>query len=84
VGVEERERPGAVEGLKPQCDLRDFDGEVVEVDAVDAAAKSTSGPATPTTRSGYANDHPVPQRTPWLFRKLDAVAVLTGPLLPAP
>jgi hypothetical protein len=26
----------------------------------------------------------VPQRTPGQFRKLDAVAVLTGPLLPAP
>ena len=27
---------------------------------------------------------PMPQRTPGLFRKLDAMAVLTGPLLPAP
>ena len=41
-------------------------------------------PATPTTRSGCADDHPVLQRTPGLFRKLDAIAVLTGPLLPAP
>jgi len=32
----------------------------------------------------HANDHPVPQRTPGQFRELDAVAVLTGPLLPAP
>ena len=48
------------------------------------AARSASGPATPTTRSGHADDHPVPQRTPGQFRKLDAVAVLTGPLLPAP
>jgi hypothetical protein len=37
----------------------------------------------PTTRSGHANDHPMPQRTPGPFRKLDAIAVLTGPLLPA-
>ena len=44
------------------------------------AAKLTSGRATPTTRSGHA-DHPsaVPA-----FRKLDALAVLTAPLLPAP
>ena len=45
-----------------------------------SAVRSASGPATPTIRSGPA-DHPpaVPA-----FRKLDAVAVLTGPLLPAP
>jgi hypothetical protein len=31
------------------------------------------------------DDHPVPQHTPHEpFRKLDAIAVLTGPLLPAP
>jgi hypothetical protein len=46
-----------------------------------SAARSTSGPATPTTRSGHANDHPVP---PGPFRKLDAVAVLTARLLPTP
>jgi len=34
-------------------------------------------PATLTT-------NPVPQRAPGQFRKLDALAVLTGPLLPAP
>ena len=45
-----------------------------------SAARSASGPATPTTRSGHANDHPVPAA----FRKLDAVAVLMGRLLPAP
>jgi hypothetical protein len=49
-----------------------------------SAARSASGPATPITRSGHADDHPMPQRTSGLFRKLDAVAVLTGPLLPAP
>ena len=49
-----------------------------------SAARLTSGPATPATRSGHANDHPVPQRTPGLFRKLDALVVLTGPSLPAP
>ena len=49
-----------------------------------SAARSASGPATPTTRSGHANDHPGPQRTPGQVRKLDAVPVLTGPLLPAP
>ena len=48
-----------------------------------SAARSASGPAAPTARSG-ANDHLVPQRTPGPFRKLDAIAVLTGPLLPAP
>jgi hypothetical protein len=37
-----------------------------------SAARLTSDPATPTTRSGSANDHPVPQRTPGPFRKLDA------------
>jgi len=41
-------------------------------------------PASPATRSSRANAHPVPQRTPGLFRKLDAVAVLTAPLLPVP
>ena len=46
-----------------------------------SAARLTSDPATPTTRSGHANDHPMP---PGQFRKLDAVAVLTGPSLPAP
>lgn len=35
----------------------------------------------PTTRSGPASDHPV---LVGQFRKLDAVAVLTDPLLPAP
>ena len=44
------------------------------------AARSASGPATPTSRSGHA-DHPpaVPA-----FRKLDAIAVLTARLLPHP
>jgi hypothetical protein len=44
------------------------------------AARSASDPPTPATRSGHA-DHPpaVPA-----FRKLDAVAVLTARLLPAP
>jgi hypothetical protein len=41
-------------------------------------------PAYTTTRSGHANDHTVPQQTLRQFRKLDALAVLTGPLLPAP
>jgi hypothetical protein len=41
-------------------------------------------PATPATCSGHANDHPMPPRTPGQIRKLDAVAVLTGPSLPAP
>ncbi len=49
-----------------------------------SAARLTSGPATPATRSGHADDRPVPQRTPGQFRKLDAVAVLTARLLPAP
>ena len=44
----------------------------------------TNGLATPVTRSGYADDHPVPPRTPGQFRKLDAVAVLAARLLPAP
>src|SRR5260370_38795819 len=35
-------------------------------------------------RSGHADDHPMPQHTPGPFRKLDAIAVLMGPLLPAP
>jgi hypothetical protein len=39
------------------------------------------GRATPATRSGHADHPPGP---PAAFRKLDAVAVLTGPLLPAP
>ena len=42
-----------------------------------------SGPAT-ATRSGHADDHPVPQLIPGQSRKLDAAAVLTGQLLPAP
>ncbi len=42
-----------------------------------SAAGPASGRATPTTRSGHA-DHPP------AFRKLDAVAVLTARLLPAP
>ena len=29
-----------------------------------SAARSASGPAPPITRSGHADDHPVPQRTP--------------------
>jgi len=49
-----------------------------------SAARSADGPATSTTRSGHANDHPVPRRTPGPFRKPDAIAVLTGPLSPAP
>lgn len=38
------------------------------------AARSASGPSTPITRSGHANDHPVPQRTPGPFRTPDAIA----------
>jgi hypothetical protein len=34
--------------------------------------------------AAYRNDHPVPQRIPGPSRKLDAVAVLTARLLPAP
>ena len=34
--------------------------------------------------SGHADDYPGPQRTPGQFRKLDAIAVVAGPLLPAP
>ena len=45
-----------------------------------SAARSASGRATPTTRSGHA-DHPPPVPA---FRKLDTVAVLTARLLPAP
>jgi hypothetical protein len=48
------------------------------------AARLTSGPATPTTRSGHADDNPGATAPPGQFRKLDAVAVMTGPLLPAP
>jgi len=43
-------------------------------------ARSASGRATPTTRSGHA-DHPP---TVPAFRKLDTIAVLTARLLPAP
>ena len=48
------------------------------------AVRPASGPATPITRSGHADDHPVPPRTPGQFTKLDAVAVLMARLLPAP
>ena len=43
-------------------------------------------PGYADNRSGRANDHPRAHRTasPELFRKLDAIAVLTGPSLPAP
>ena len=45
-----------------------------------STARPASGRATPATRSGHANHPPaVP-----VFRKLDALAVLTGPLLLAP
>ena len=46
--------------------------------------RAASGLHTPITRSGHADDHPVPPRTPGQFRKLHAVAVLTARLLPAP
>jgi hypothetical protein len=46
--------------------------------------RPASGLDTPITRSDHADDHPVPPRTPGQFRKLDAVAVLTARLLPAP
>ena len=36
MGVEERKRPVGVEGFQPQGDLGDFDGQVVDIDAVDA------------------------------------------------
>ena len=45
-----------------------------------SAARSANGPATPTTRSGHANDHPRATAPLEQFRKLDAIAVLTGPL----
>jgi len=48
-----------------------------------SAARSANGPATPVTRSGRANGRP-DRSAPGPFRKLDATAVLTGPLLPAP
>src|ERR1019366_9563957 len=49
-----------------------------------SAERSASGPATPTPRSGHANAHPRATAPPGQFRKLDALAVLTGPLFPAP
>ena len=49
-----------------------------------SAARSANGPATPITRSGRANGHPCRSAHSGPFRKLDAVAVLTGPLLLAP
>ena len=45
-----------------------------------SAARPASGRATPTTRSGHADHPPVVPA----FRELDAVAVLTARLLPAP
>src|SRR5664279_1930380 len=41
--VEEGEWAGAVEGFEPERDLGDLDGEVVEVDAVDAALDGVGG-----------------------------------------
>ena len=49
-----------------------------------APCRGAGHPPTPATRSGHADDHPGPQRTPGQFRKLDAGAGLAGPLLPAP
>ena len=49
-----------------------------------SGARSASGLVTPITRSGPADDHPMRRRTPGPFRKLEAVALLTGPLVPAP
>jgi hypothetical protein len=49
-----------------------------------SAARSADGPAAPVTRSGRADDHPMPQRTPGPFRKLDAMAVPTGRRHPVP
>ena len=38
VGVEERERLAVLQCLQPQGDLRDLDGKVIDVDAIDAAS----------------------------------------------
>ncbi len=48
-----------------------------------SAARSANGPATPATHSAGA-DLPEPSSGASLFRKLDAVPVLTVRLLPAP
>ena len=45
-----------------------------------SAARSANGPAAPATRSG----RPRHSAAPGQFGKLDAIAVLTGPLIPAP
>ena len=75
-------RPAALRGVQPsKPETRSWSGPGMPGRPSDtSAARSAKGLATPTTRSGPANDHPVPQRTPGQFRKLDAVAVLTGPL----
>jgi hypothetical protein len=50
-----------------------------------SAARLINDPATPTIRSGHADDHPrATAHTSWLSRKLDTVAVLVARLLPAP
>ena len=45
-----------------------------------SAARSANGPATPITHSGHANDYPC-HRASGQCRKVDAVAVLTGPFV---
>ena len=73
--------PSAPDGGCPLPQPRSWSGPGTRGKPSDtSAARSASGPATPTTRSGHA-DH-------WLaclpaFRKLDALAVLTARLLPA-
>ena len=49
-----------------------------------SAARSANDPATPPARSGHAGDHPLPQRTPGPFRKLDGLTRFMTSLLPAP
>ena len=57
VGVEEGERPGAVEGLEPQCDLGDLDSEVVDVHAVDAALDHVGRRGAKGLRAWFAVAH---------------------------
>src|SRR5450755_1283384 len=75
--------PSAPDGGCPLPQPRNWSGPGTPGRPSDtSAARSANGPVTPATRSGHASDHLALKRTPGLFRKLDAVAVLTGPLLP--
>ena len=74
------DRDEIAETLGPQLERAGTPGRPGDT----SAARSANGRTTPATRSGHADGHPCHSAHQGCSGKLDAVAVLTARLLPAP